>query len=878
LRALASLVARAGCALALAGTASALLRSAPIYAEPPLDVRGLELAPWLIGFAIVAALTARQDPRPRAARPLAGLAMLAAALLAVAVWWRGPAGLDAAGLARGPIDVTPTDLAEVRGEVVWDGPLLVPRTGRHRLWVEGRGRMTLGLDGKTVLAAEGEELDASAELLIGRGEHRLVLRYEKTGNPEMRAARIRGHRLRLGWIRPRANGEPGTLRETVAPRYLGERRSAAVWWGIDVLAAALAALIGALAFFGRWERPAAVPSPRAMGRGEWGLSLAGYAAVLAVMSWPLVLDLARRGIVDRGDGQLSVWIMAWGAHTLFQDPARFFDAPIFHPARQALAFSENMFLPAVLAAPFSWLGGPVLGYNVAFLLGAVGSGVGVQLLVRRACGDGVAAFVAGLLYAAGAHRWARIVHMHEQFTALLPFTLLALDHYWERRTLRAALLLGLSLALQALASIYLGVILATLVGLLVSLGLWAGLGLADLRRLAAGFALTGVLVAPLLAPYLKMRERYGAEWSLEAVEPHSLTPASYLASGTRLYARLTERSMDPDLRRRPLFPGVVPLALGLAGLAAAPRRHRVAGLLGSLAAFVLSLGPLTPFYRVLYENVFLFRGLRGVFRFAAVPILMLCVLAGFALAGRRRLALAALLAGLCEAWSAPLRLGAYDGPSAAARWLAERPGATAYLPMGEREDAQAMLDEIPYFRPSINGYSSFTPPHYRWLPDLMEVPLSDDALRLLRALDVRHVVSREELALPLAERLGEDRIYDVPPVEPARPAACPSASAPALWDDDAVRLDLGAPRVVTRVVLELGDDVPGRAAPRLSLSDDGEQFRPVSAHFDSGGAVLALAQDPRRACAEMRLASPEAARFVRVAFAPARRGGLVAAE
>lgn len=883
MRALASFLARAGCAVALAGTLLALLRAGPVHAAPPIDVSGLALAPWLIGFATVAALTARPSPPPRAARPLlAGVALLLVALVAF-VAWRGPVGLPAAAageppwrLLPGPIDVTPTDLAEARGEVVWDGPLQAPRTGRYRLWAIGRGKVTLELDGKQVLAAEGEELAAAAEIAIGRGEHRLVLRYEKTGRPEMRAARIRGHRLTLGWVRPRADGSPGSVSEAIAPRYLGEPRPAGLWWGIDALCVLLAVLAGALAFLGRWERPAEVPSQRVATRREWALSLAGYAAVLAVMSWPLVADLGGRGIVDRADGRLSVWIMAWGAHSLWAGPSQWFEAPIFHPAAQALAFSENMLLPALVAAPFSLAGGPVLGYNLAFLAGALLSGLGVQLLVRRACGDGLAAFVAGVLYAAGAHRWARIVHMHEQFTVLLPFALLALDRYWEQRTRRAALLLGLTLALQALASIYLGVILATIVGLLLLVG-GLRLGVADLRRLAAGLALAAVLVAPLLSPYLKMRERYGAEWSLEAIEPHSLTPASYLASGTRLYARLTERSMDPDLRRRPLFPGVVPFALGIAGLAAAPRRYRTAALLGSLAAFLLSLGPMTPFYRALYDGVFVFRGLRGVFRFAAVPVLMLCALSAFALAGRRRLALLALAFGLLEAWSAPLRLGAYGGPSPTARWLAGKPGAVAYLPMGEGEDAQAMLDEIPYFRPLINGYSSFTPPHYRWLPDLLETPLSEDALRLLRAFDVRHVVARERLALPLAERVGDDWIHEVPVGERARPAACPRTPVAAVWDEEGARFDLGAVRGISRVTFELGERVPERE-PVVGVSSDGASFRPVSARFDAGGAVVALAESPRRACAEIRLATSESARFVRLAFGPARRGGLVAVD
>jgi hypothetical protein len=497
--------------------------------------------------------------------------------------------------------------------------------------------------------------------------------------------------------------------------------------------------------------------------------------------------------------------------------------------------------------------------------------------VRRVSGDRWAAFVAGVLYAAGAQRWTRVVHLHEQFTPFLPLALLALERFWERRTLRRALLVGLALALQAMASIYLGVILATLLGVLMLLALVSGLRAVEAARLALGLAFTGVLVLPLVIPYLQMRERYGAEWSLAAVEPHALTLPSYLASGTRLYGGLTERHQDPDERRRPLFPGVVPLALGIAGLARAPRRYRAAALACIVVAVLLSLGPASALYRGLYEHVLLFRGLRGVFRFGVIPVLLLCVLAGLALAGRQRLAGAALLLGLAEAASFPLRLGPYAGPSEAARWLAAQPGAAVYLPMGEREDARTMLDEIPYFKPLLNGYSSFTPPHYRWLPDLLETPLSDEALLVLRAFDARHVVSREELALPPVARFGDTRIYAVPAGPRPQPVACPEQGQPVLWQDHSLMLDLGREQPVARVRFELGDEVP-QAPPQAELSSDGRSFRAAGAKLAAAAAVVALAESPRRACAELRLEAPAAARFVRLRGLPVRWGSRAAAE
>src|SRR4029077_9072834 len=119
---------------------------------------------------------------------------------------------------------------------------------------------------------------------------------------------------------------------------------------------------------------------------------------------------AHLGMTDRPDGRLNAWILAWDVHALLHEPLRLFDAPAFHPLPDALAFSENLLVPAILSAPFQWVGGPVLAYNAALFLSMLVSGLGVEALVRRVTGDRLAAFVAGALFAAGAHRWIRLAH------------------------------------------------------------------------------------------------------------------------------------------------------------------------------------------------------------------------------------------------------------------------------------------------------------------------------------------------------------------------------------------------------------------------------------------------------------------------------------
>src|SRR3982074_1976947 len=116
-------------------------------------------------------------------------------------------------------------------------------------------------------------------------------------------------------------------------------------------------------------------------------------ALTAVMTYPQVRRL-RDTVHDDGDPLLNAWALAGVAHQLPRAPARLFDANIFYPERNTLAFSEMLLVPGTIAAPLHWLGvGPILLSTLVFLSGFALSGVGVALLVRRLTGSIGAAIV-----------------------------------------------------------------------------------------------------------------------------------------------------------------------------------------------------------------------------------------------------------------------------------------------------------------------------------------------------------------------------------------------------------------------------------------------------------------------------------------------------
>lgn len=214
--------------------------------------------------------------------------------------------------------------------------------------------------------------------------------------------------------------------------------------------------------------------------------------------------------------------------------------------------------------------------------------------------------------------------------------------------------------------------------------------------------------------------------------------------------------------------------------AAAFMRSRGFFVAALVAALWLSLGPspqvlgrpleLAAPYRVLWNYVPGFDGLRVPARFAMVAVLMIAVLGAYGAAAvarmRRGTTVLALLsvAFLFEAGAAPFvvngmspvrgyitppaRLETPRRAPAVYQAVSRLPSAVvlADLPLGQTDyDVRAMYYSIERWRPLLNGYSGFFPVHYgRTIAALSDVARHPDvSLATLRELGATHVIVHE---------------------------------------------------------------------------------------------------------------------------------------
>src|SRR4051812_37141443 len=248
------------------------------------------------------------------------------------------------------------------------------------------------------------------------------------------------------------------------------------------------------------------------------------------MTWPQVLHM-REGVHDPGDPLMVTWILSWVAHQLPIAPAHIFDANIFYPERNTLAYSETLLVPGLFAAPLYWLGvGPIVIYNLVFLSGFALSGVGVALLVRRLTGDGGAAIVAGLVFAFAPYRIDHYAHLQLQQTQFIPLALWAFHRLLDSNRLRDGVLFGVFIASQMLSCMYYGIFLLPYLTVVCGTLLIAS-GSMPRRRLAAlaaTVAVVTVVMLPVGRAYLAARKVVG-ERGLGEVAQNSATWRNYLA-------------------------------------------------------------------------------------------------------------------------------------------------------------------------------------------------------------------------------------------------------------------------------------------------------------------------------------------------------------
>src|SRR5579862_741512 len=494
-----------------------------------------------------------------------------------------------------------------------------------------------------------------------------------------------------------------------------------------------------------------------------------YLAVGLVQTAPLALHLTT-SIPFGNDtvptiARLNLWTLWWNADRLRHGYRGYWDAPIFYPERDALAYSEPQWLTGLVAAPLWWLtGNPALTYDAIVLLAFVLSGVGGYVVLRRlgvpfwpALGGGV---ITEMLATTSDQ-----LGVLQSVTVVFPIlmTLACLVEFGRSGRLRSAVGVGLGMA----ASFHSSSNMALFVAPPVALGFVVLAGHQLVRPRALVAVLLGVALAALLvAPVALVQIRVLAPMPRYDVAEIAGTSAHY---GT--YAQMAPtnllRRRPPDRKEATLYPGTGLLALAALGAWYGIRRRRlrrwtVYAVLATLLCVLLSFGPLltgildAP-YRILLAYDPGFGLARNLWRFGALAQLFLATLGGLGLAAfsagrRRRAALGwlAMVAVAIDLLATPIPLLDLGQPPEWIHWLRDTPPDTTLIHMPMPPGASAedfarttywMDCQMYHGRRIANGYAAYIPSRTALLMQVMPGFPDAESLRALQYFGITHVVA-----------------------------------------------------------------------------------------------------------------------------------------
>lgn len=507
----------------------------------------------------------------------------------------------------------------------------------------------------------------------------------------------------------------------------------------------------------------------------------GAVAAAVVMHWPLPLHLGRDVPRDLGDPLPQAWQVAWDGHALLHQPLDFFQANVFWPLKNSLAFSDAL----VGYAPFGTIGsGPhaaIVRYDLLFLLAYALAFFGAYLLARELGAGRIGAWVAGAAFAYAPWRLEQDGHLHVLSSGGIPLALFLLVRGYRRGSGRLVLAGWLVATWQLSLGFSLGLQLAYL---LLVLGLGAvAFGWRPSRRMLVATALGGLvfcaLAFTLSRPYLEVgRDHPESKRTDATVAAFSGWPRQYLAppGANTVWSGITveQRRKLKFVPEQTLFPGlaIVGLALACLALGGYTRRMRWGLLAGVLLLAWLALGfheGSFPWpYELVYHHLPGWQSSRTPGRLNTLTSLALAVLAGGGAAmlaarlrrPRARVALGVGLVALVMLEGAGF--SSEGGPAhptvppepAGQRGLA---APQLHLPMSREGNRRYELWSTAGFPRIVNGRASFQPSLTTAIAlDVAAFPDARSVARL-RALGVRTVVLHPNLAPGTSWEGAEDK-------------------------------------------------------------------------------------------------------------------------
>lgn len=504
---------------------------------------------------------------------------------------------------------------------------------------------------------------------------------------------------------------------------------------------------------------------------------------------PLISNLTTK-IIGVNDELLITWFLNWDIHAITTNIGSFFDANIFYPFKNTLAYSEIMLPSAILALPFVALfKEPILAFNINFLFGFWATGYFTYLLIRWLVKSRSTAVAIGTLFSFSTIHLNYLGHLQMFVISFIPLSLLFLLRFLKTQKTSELFFFLLFSIIQGLNNFLTFYFLAliSIVFLLDHLLIRRErLDKIKKKSVVLLFSMSLLIVWPFFNAYSRVSKDFRYQRPIQDAIHFSLQPEDllYPSDMTRLAPILLDnfglKVKDSNTKTTPGYLGFAFFVLGLLvilwAIKSLRKRHDLIPYLIILASsLLLSLGPFfhlfrktihSPFpiplpYAVFYYLVPGFSGFRTPSRWIILLAFFLAILIGFMLKAwiKRRgkktnlLVVCSLCVLVIIEFNFPLKyfdLPTKDNFPPVYKWLATKAQKEAILelpmynwdmsPYATNESKREFYSTI-HFHRTVNGFSGFSPSEWEEQTRFFMVNFPDqNTIGTLKKLKVKYVI------------------------------------------------------------------------------------------------------------------------------------------
>jgi hypothetical protein len=206
------------------------------------------------------------------------------------------------------------------------------------------------------------------------------------------------------------------------------------------------------------------PAPASRRARRHAIVAGGLYLIVSLIIWANVLShFASVTTCGCGDAALTLWVVKWPAYALSHGLNPFYSTKLFVP--HGINMVPNSLALGIVAAPATWLFGPVASLNLIDLLSPPLSALAMFWLLRRWTSWAPAAFIGGLFFGFSPFVLVSLALGHPNFglLAAIPLIVGCLDELFVRRR-RSPLLVGAALGILVVIQFFVSVeVLALLV-------------------------------------------------------------------------------------------------------------------------------------------------------------------------------------------------------------------------------------------------------------------------------------------------------------------------------------------------------------------------------------------------------------------------------